>query len=179
MVHPNQAAFTEGLNYVLCSWSALKLAVDQEWGGPDSIEKREWMAETLVDYFGANAKKLDEFDVEDILIQIMSDEFHTDLEDGSAYAVSKHLVTMFNQCIHGDYSEVTKLREKVASRTQQPAGQAADNNEDSDSDDGDVGDEAEDEDAMDVEEPAAPPSPQGPIIDEDGFQLVTKGRRRR
>lgn len=54
MVHPNQAAFTEGLNYVLCSWSALKLAVDQEWGGPDSIEKREWMAETLVDYFGAS-----------------------------------------------------------------------------------------------------------------------------
>jgi hypothetical protein len=68
------------------------------------------MAETLVEYFGASmyyvdllrllcwllliyrsptdAKKLDEFDVEDILVQIMSDEFHTDLEDGSAYAVS-------------------------------------------------------------------------------------------
>lgn len=110
MVHPNQAAFTEGLTYVLQSWSALKLAVEQEWGGPDSIAKRDWMAETLVEYFGAStycvdllrvlcwllliyrsstdAKKLDEFDVEDILVQIMSDEFHTDLEDGSAYAVS-------------------------------------------------------------------------------------------
>jgi hypothetical protein len=36
-----------------------------------------------------DAKRLDEFDVEDILVQIMSDEFHTDLEDGSAYAVSR------------------------------------------------------------------------------------------
>jgi pre-rRNA-processing protein TSR2 len=54
MVHPNQAAFTEGLNYVLRSWSALKLAVEQDWGGPDSEEKRDWMAETLVEYFGAS-----------------------------------------------------------------------------------------------------------------------------
>ncbi|CAO3657875.1 unnamed protein product [Umbelopsis vinacea] len=184
MVHPNQAAFTEGLTYVLQSWSALKLAVEQEWGGPDSVAKRDWMAETLVEYFGANAKKLDEFDVEDILVQIMSDEFHTDLEDGSAYAVSKHLVTMFNQCIHGDHSEVARLREKAASRTYQPAGQSANNDEDSDSNDEDDGsedaeDDAEDEDAMDVEETSAPPEPQGPIIDEDGFELVTKGRRRR
>lgn len=54
MVHPNQAAFTEGLTYVLRSWSALKLAVEQDWGGPDSEEKRDWMAETLVEYFGAS-----------------------------------------------------------------------------------------------------------------------------
>ncbi|KAH8555420.1 Pre-rRNA-processing protein TSR2-domain-containing protein [Umbelopsis sp. PMI_123] len=181
MVHPNQAAFTEGLNYVLQSWSALKLAVQQEWGGPDSAEKRDWMAETLIEYFGANAKKLDEFDIEDILVQIMSDEFHTDLEDGSAYAVSKHLVSMFNQCIHGDYSEVTKLREKVASRSYQPAGQSANNNEDSDDDDDDDDENEVDgeDDAMDVEEASAPQEPQGPIIDEDGFELVTKGRRRR
>ncbi|KAI9287331.1 Pre-rRNA-processing protein TSR2-domain-containing protein [Umbelopsis sp. AD052] len=178
MVHPNQAAFTEGLHYVLRSWSALKLAVEQDWGGPDSEEKREWMAETLVEYFGANAKRLDEFDVEDILVQIMSDEFHTDLEDGSAYAVAKHLVSMFNQCIHGDFSEVAKLREKVASRSNQSAGQSANNDEDSedDDDDSEAGDE---DDAMDVEEPSAPQEPQGPIIDEDGFELVTKGRRRR
>lgn len=35
------------------------------------------------------------------------------------------------------------------------------------------------DDAMDVEEPSAPQEPQGPVIDEDGFELVTKGRRRR
>jgi hypothetical protein len=118
---------------------------------------------------------------------------------------------MFNQCIHGDHSEVARLREKAASRTYQPAGQSANNDEDSDSNDEDDGsedaeDDAEDEvrfwkyacdiymcvqlfctaflfgfiqDAMDVEETSATPEPQGPIIDEDGFELVTKGRRRR
>ncbi|KAG2176230.1 hypothetical protein INT43_005464 [Umbelopsis isabellina] len=178
MVHPNQAAFAEGLGYILKSWTALKLAVEQEWGGPDSIEKREWMAETLVEYFGANAKKLDEFDVEDILVQIMSDEFHTDLEDGSAFAVSKHLISLFNQCIHGDHSEVAKLREKFASRSQQPAGQSGNNEGDSDTDGDDDGSEGDD-DAMGVEEASTSQEPQGPIIDEDGFELVTKGRRRR
>jgi pre-rRNA-processing protein TSR2 len=54
MVHPNQAAFAEGLGYILKSWTAMKLAVEQEWGGHDSIEKRDWMAETLVEYFGAS-----------------------------------------------------------------------------------------------------------------------------
>jgi hypothetical protein len=51
---------------------------------------------------------------------------------------------MFNQCIHGDYSEVAKLREKVASRSHQSAGQSANNNEDSegeDDDDSEAGDE--------------------------------------
>jgi pre-rRNA-processing protein TSR2 len=113
----------------------------------------------------------------------MSDEFHTDLEDGSAYAVSKHLISLFNQCIRGDHSEVAKLREKFASRSQQPAGQSANNGDDSDTDgdtDGDDDDDdSGDDDAMDVEEPSAPQEPQGPVIDEDGFELVTKGRRRR
>lgn len=108
----------------------------------------------------------------------MSDEFHTDLEDGSAYAVSKHLISLFNKCIHGDHSEVTQLREKFSSRSQQPAGQSGNNEGDSDTDGDDDGSDGDD-DAMDVEEASTSQEPQGPIIDEDGFELVTKGRRRR
>jgi pre-rRNA-processing protein TSR2 len=50
---------------------------------------------------------------------------------------------MFNQCIHGDYSEVVKLREKLPSRSNQSAGQSANNDEDSedDDDDSEAGDE--------------------------------------
>lgn len=50
--HPNKLAFEEGVSYVIHNWTALKLAVEQEWGGVDSAEKREWIIDTLVDFFG-------------------------------------------------------------------------------------------------------------------------------
>jgi hypothetical protein len=50
--HPNQVAFKEGVQYLFHSWTALKLAVDGEWGGQDSVEKRDWFIDTVVDYFG-------------------------------------------------------------------------------------------------------------------------------
>ena len=49
--HPNQIAFKEGVQYLFHSWTALKLAVDGEWGGHDSVAKRDWFVETIVDYF--------------------------------------------------------------------------------------------------------------------------------
>lgn len=52
--HPNKVAFEQGLAYVLQSWTALNLAVEQDWGGVESAEKRDWMTQVLVDYFGAS-----------------------------------------------------------------------------------------------------------------------------
>lgn len=49
--HPNQVAFREGVDYLFHSWTALKLAVDGEWGGHDSAAKRDWFVDTVVDYF--------------------------------------------------------------------------------------------------------------------------------
>lgn len=50
--HPNKVAFEEGVGYILKSWTALKLAVEQEWGGIESAEKRDWMIDVIVDVFG-------------------------------------------------------------------------------------------------------------------------------
>lgn len=52
--HPNKVAFEQGLHYVLRSWTALNLAVEQDWGGVESADKRDWMNQVLVDYFGAS-----------------------------------------------------------------------------------------------------------------------------
>jgi len=32
-------------------WTALKLAVDMQWGGHDSEDKRDWLINVIVDYF--------------------------------------------------------------------------------------------------------------------------------
>lgn len=50
--HPNKLAFEEGASYILHSWTALKLAVEQDWGGVESAEKREWLIDVIVDHFG-------------------------------------------------------------------------------------------------------------------------------
>jgi pre-rRNA-processing protein TSR2 len=50
--HPNKLAFEEGASYILHNWTALKLAVEQDWGGVESAEKREWLIDVVVDHFG-------------------------------------------------------------------------------------------------------------------------------
>ncbi|KAF9092277.1 hypothetical protein BGX29_010525 [Mortierella sp. GBA35] len=181
--HPNQVAFREGVVYLFHSWTALKLAVDGEWGGHDSAEKREWFIDTIVDYFSENGKNVDTFDLEDILLQIMNDEFSIMLEDKSEQHISKVLEQLYLDCTHGRYDLVQTLKQdsqKISGSLNSSKGQKADD------DDDDSSDEDGDGEDMDVEmgEAAAAPEPvkkekPEPIIDEDGFETVVKKGRRR
>ncbi|KAI9599336.1 hypothetical protein BDF19DRAFT_428389 [Syncephalis fuscata] len=103
-VHPNKAAFIEGVELSLKSWTALRLAIDNDWGNDDMGEEKQlWMCDILVDYFGQRAQH----------------EFNTMLEDGSAFEMGKQLVTMYREVIRGNHRLVIQLREKAARRTQQ------------------------------------------------------------
>ncbi|KAI8338562.1 Pre-rRNA-processing protein TSR2-domain-containing protein [Chlamydoabsidia padenii] len=175
--HPNKVAFHEGVKHIFMNWTALKLAVEQDWGGVESVEKRDWMIELITDYFGKNGKKVDIDEIEDILNQIMSDEFHTLLEDDSGYLVAKHLVELFNQCINGNFTEVERLRQKsqtIQSATSSCAQQGGENDDDSESE-GEENMNGMDDNDMDMDDNAessntAPPPPSGP--DEDGWETV-------
>lgn len=39
-----------GIKDIFECWTAMKLAREGEWGGPDTMEKIEWLNETLADY---------------------------------------------------------------------------------------------------------------------------------
>ncbi|KAI8388675.1 Pre-rRNA-processing protein TSR2-domain-containing protein [Radiomyces spectabilis] len=170
----NKAAFEEGVKYIIESWTALRLAVEQDWGGVDSAEKRDWMIDVIVDYFGKNGKKLDIVDIEDILSQIMTDEFLTILEDDSAYLVAKHLVEIYNQCIHGNFTEVERLREKCQSRSQ-VAASCVQQQDGSDSEDTDGEEDDHEEDGMDVDTGSSERAqPEEDEVDEDGFITVRR-----
>ncbi|KAI9316599.1 Pre-rRNA-processing protein TSR2-domain-containing protein [Dichotomocladium elegans] len=180
--HPNKVAFQEGANYIFKSWTALNLAVEQDWGGVDSAEKRDWMIDVVVDYFDKHGKKLDVDDIEDILSQIMVDEFQTILEDDSAHLVAKHLVELYHQCVRGNFAEVERLRQKQASRSNVVSRSQAQVNDDDEVSNDDGDDEDNDDhqgnsgaDSMDVDGPPARPEPE---IDEDGFQTVSYRKRR-
>lgn len=135
-MHPNQLAFQQGVHYLFDLWPALILAIQHDWSNDGlGLEKRAWFEQTIVDYFDSKGKRIDEDEMEEILAQIMSDEFNTLLEDDSAYMVAKQLVELFKQVTNNDHSMVQSLRDKVALKGQQPSLQAATANDQSSSSD--------------------------------------------
>ncbi|CAI2171976.1 5665_t:CDS:2 [Funneliformis geosporum] len=167
-------------------WTALKLAVDMQWGGHDSEDKRDWFINVIVEYFDSNGKGTDDYDLETILIQIMADEFNTIIEDDSAYQISQDLIKMYNECIKGNYKTVDLLESKQKSPKQNlPSSKKAKNN-DEDEDDSSNDDDGslqngesstmEGDDIMDMDNSTTPSKlPKNkPIIDDDGFTLVTR-----
>ncbi|CCD34882.1 hypothetical protein BofuT4_P097830.1 [Botrytis cinerea T4] len=70
-------------------WPSLSLAVTSLWGGPESSDKREYIAGTLIDLLSEEENKEVEADwIETILLQFMSDEFEVNVDDGSAMEVA-------------------------------------------------------------------------------------------
>ncbi|KAI1325024.1 Pre-rRNA-processing protein TSR2-domain-containing protein [Xylariaceae sp. FL0255] len=46
-----QAQFEQGVAISLHLWTSLTIAVQNQWGGPDSADKRDWLAGVIVDMF--------------------------------------------------------------------------------------------------------------------------------
>jgi pre-rRNA-processing protein TSR2 len=46
-----KAGFEEGVGLVFSQWTALCLAVEQEWGGPDSEDKANHMIDDVIQWF--------------------------------------------------------------------------------------------------------------------------------
>lgn len=91
-------------------WTALQLAVKGEWGGSDSSLKMEWFSETLADYMYDFGSKVDEEDIEDVLLQIMSDEFMTQLDDGSEITIAKKLLSLYKELVVGNLNLYQSLQ---------------------------------------------------------------------
>ena len=88
-----QAKFTHATALIIHSWSALDMAVQMELAGPESSNIRDWLGGVIVDMFpfspvAATGNKIpDVDDLEDVLLQVVEDEFELRLEDDSAYQV--------------------------------------------------------------------------------------------
>ncbi|CAG8502189.1 873_t:CDS:2 [Paraglomus brasilianum] len=110
------ALFAEGVYKLFKTWTALNLAVENLWGGVDSEDKRDWFVGVVVEYYEKNGQRTDPFDVEQILEQVMSDEFSTILEDDSAYQIAQTLSRMYTECLTNKSTIIDNLRAKQSSR---------------------------------------------------------------
>lgn len=125
-----------------------------------------------------------------MLEDALQTDFNVQAEDDSPYQVSRSLVNMHNQVASGDRSYVETLRllqpvsAAVCQKENAPPDPEADSSSSSDEDEEDgMGRDGADEMDMDdgpVAGAGNQPAQTGPIIDEDGFELVQrKGRGRR
>lgn len=177
--------------------------MQNNWGGPDSADKRDWFAGQVAEQFpsldasnasftnGSQSKQAtatddaaaDEPDaeyIEELLLNIMMDEFEVNVDDESGFDVATEIVRLRGQCAKGNFEEVDRLRARWESRkgakVVMEKGEDQDNDTDWDDTDGD-GDEDEDMGEAPALVSAAPKRErQEPEIDEDGFTTVTRRR---
>lgn len=161
-------------------WPALSLAVANQWGGPSSADKRDWLAGSVSELFAA-APDTDEQDVEALLLQVMGDEFEVGLEDSSEEVVAAAIMRARRECAIGDFTGVDALYKRwLAKGANKGDGvQWTDRGEQADTDGSDE-EEGEDVEMGGVEVPRESQAREKaePEVDEEGFTKVV-GRRKR
>ncbi|KAE8339741.1 hypothetical protein BDV24DRAFT_135295 [Aspergillus arachidicola] len=184
---PNSASsyLDLGITLAIHNWPALTLAVQSNWGGPTSSDKRDWLCGAISDMLN-DRPETDAEDLEDVLIQVMNDEFDVVIDDESAVPVAEEIMEVRGLVAKGDFGPIKQMWENYQTKSQQKASNVAaafkrGEDEDQDSDDDDD-DEEEDEEDVDMgEAPAlvrAPKEKVEPEVDEDGFTKVVGKKKR-
>lgn len=106
------AEFQAGVTAALRSWSALRTAVEGDWGGAESKAKAEDLRSNIFEQFDASGKpKMTLEELEDNLAAYMEEEFSVVLEDGSERQLADVICRMYEACKTGD---VALARQVVA-----------------------------------------------------------------
>lgn len=109
--------FRAGVTACLRSWSALRTAVQNEWGGATSIEKAEALREEITNAM-IQKKVTDKADLEDALAIYMEEEFSIVLDDNSEKQVADTVFRMYEEscCLNQSSAytlQIIQLAEKV------------------------------------------------------------------
>jgi len=165
-------------------WPALRLAL-QNSEIPSNSQNVQLFASEIVEQFSASrGAGPTEEDVEDLLLQIMDDEFETIVDDDSVEGIARGLVTTWRGLSDPEAELAIRLLEEQADkagRTRLQVQQREDIEEASDEDE-----EAEEDEDVEMTEAEQVPQlverplqeRQEPVVDEEGFTLVQKKGRR-
>ncbi|KLU92915.1 hypothetical protein MAPG_11770 [Magnaporthiopsis poae ATCC 64411] len=180
-----QNAFERGVALSLHLWDDMSFAVQNNMGGGDSADKRDWAAGAVAELFpavadvikfhhessaastaAAAAAKKSSFpapedlvqDVEERLLDIMLEEFETAVQDDTAFDVAERIVGLWTQCCRGRLADVDALTERWQARKGKSVSGMFKQGEDQDQDTDwdDTDDDGEDDDEGDDEMDDAP-----------------------
>ncbi|VVT54447.1 uncharacterized protein SAPINGB_P004080 [Magnusiomyces paraingens] len=178
-----------GLCLAIYKWDILTAAVEGQWGGADSSDKRDWLVGSVAELFSESY--VDAGFIEDRLLQVMSDEFDVVVEDESALPIAVEIIEIYRDCERGDFARVDALHKKFQETEKlrkegkiKPIKVEVQGDDEDDHNDDEEWDDEEDDDAAVpqlTEDVEMTDEPRGPIVDDDGFELVQKkgrGRKR-
>ncbi|KAG7024555.1 Pre-rRNA-processing protein TSR2-like protein [Cucurbita argyrosperma subsp. argyrosperma] len=178
--------FQEGIGLVLSRWSALQLAVENEWGGRDSRRKVELLCSDILTWFTQNKEPLYIDDLEMILDEALL-SLNTQVDDGSIEEVAERLIVMHEECLDGNFSSIEKLRQSPLPRVARShvSQVMSDDDEEEDEEDEEEGGDVVVEngrrdmmvDAIQLT-PVNQPTPEATAEAEDGWVQVTSRRSR-
>lgn len=100
--------FEYSVKLALSRWTALRFAVEGEWGGGDMRRKYEILVEELLHVFKYNKAVFPD----DLVLNVgeyVEAEFGLLCEDGSVEELSELLVLLADECKKGDYARVKTL----------------------------------------------------------------------
>ena len=158
--------------------------MQNQWGGPDSSDKRDWLAGQISDLF-TSAPTTDTEDVEIMLLQVLEDEFGVRCEDETEVAVASQIMAIRKEISEGSTETVDRMQRKWEQRNGKEVATGSVNVEDGevegewDSVD-EESEEEEDEDVHMGEAPrlVAPKETVEPEVDEEGFTKVVGKKKR-
>jgi len=109
----------EKISKLLSLWTALQMAVQNEWGGCDSLEKSEQLASDVFSWLFQSKELLQVEDLENLLHERLLLSFNTEIEDGSIEEVAEQLMIIREDHLHGNLVPVHENHQKVGKRGQQ------------------------------------------------------------
>jgi pre-rRNA-processing protein TSR2 len=148
-------SFQAGVTATLRTWSALKTAVEQSWGGTTSATKAEDLRTIIFSYFDGTSPnpKMTLYELEDNLSAYMEEEFGVMLEDDSERGVADLIWKMYECCAKGDCTMANEVVKNAIMAEEQLKGSGVksvikngDEDEDDDDDDDAMNDSNDDGD---------------------------------
>lgn len=172
---PEQLQFARSVFILLEMWPALRQAVNEGWGGPESEEKKSFLLSHLCDEYGNGgaSTKPDVDDLTELIESYVMEEYACELEDDSAQWVAMHICLAHSSIFEqGKGDEIVAEYEASYARTSSHklVAQMREDIRDASDDD--------EEPHLPAPAPSAPKEKSAPEVDEDGFETVVPRRRR-
>ena len=157
---PFDEVISEAVSLCLDNWTALNLALSNDWGSmPAKEDLRKRLIEDILN------TEVDEQYLKELLEFYLEEHFNTQIQDQSAQEISLILLKVYEESCRNVSSELTRLRSLKGSQAS-----ASHKLEE------EVPTLVEDMQELSLE---SPPAPAEPVVDEEGFSLVQSKKKRR
>ncbi|KAG1689270.1 hypothetical protein DVH05_002338 [Phytophthora capsici] len=168
--------FEYSVKLALARWTALRMAIEGEWGGGDTRRKYEILLEEILNVFKYN-KNVYADAMADNIGGYVESEFGLICEDGSVEEVAELLTVLAEECKKSQYDRVKAMHDQVQSLFPIDLKAAKLKRQDDGVALAEGGNEALG--AISEEAAAGMQEPDEPLVDEDGFTTVRRSGRRK